>query len=200
MTGADGKPNKQEKRAAREARLQAQLRANLRRRKQQAAARREAPEGSEAAGGADAGPAAGTWLAEDGRYGVHCDRARIDIDLALAWLRESYRARDLPEDILRRSFEGSRCYGLIDRVEGVQIGFARSFGDGARLAWLADVVLDEARRGQGLGRWFVGAILADPALAGVRRILLATADAGDFYRGFGFETAAGDAIMELRRD
>ncbi len=195
MTGADGKPNKQEKRAAREARLQAQLRANLRRRKQQAAARRETPEVGEAAGAAGE-----TWLAEDGRYGVHCDPARLDVDRALVWLRESYWARDLPEDIVRRSFEGSRCYGLVDRVEGVQIGFARSFGDGARLAWLADVVLDEARRGQGLGRWFVGAILADPALAGVRRILLATADAGDFYRGFGFETAAGDPIMELRRD
>lgn len=213
MSGADGKSIKQDKRAQREARLQQQLRANLRRRKQQAVARRDAPEddGADGTGAAmvEASSAAGEavmdtaqpveWRHSGGRYLVHCDPARGDEDRVVGWLQASYWARGVPAEVLRRSFAGARCYHLVDAVDGTQIGFARVLSDGARLAWLSDVVVDEARRGQGLGRWLIELILADPALRPVRRFMLATADAAAFYRDFGFETVTDNEIMALDR-
>jgi GNAT superfamily N-acetyltransferase len=48
----------------------------------------------------------------------------------------------------------------------------------------------EAHRGQGLSKWLVQTILAHPELQGLRRFLLATADAHGLYAQFGFEPLA----------
>jgi GNAT superfamily N-acetyltransferase len=63
--------------------------------------------------------------------------------------------------------------------------------DYATFAWLADVFLLEDYRGQGIGKWLVEVILTHPQLQGFRRWALATKDAHELYRSFGFD--------ELRR-
>ncbi len=52
----------------------------------------------------------------------------------------------------------------------------------------------EAYRGQGLGRWLMECIITAPELKGIRRLLLATSDAHDFYRKLGFAPVSGSDI------
>ena len=68
-----------------------------------------------------------------------------------------------------------------------QIGFARVITDYATFGWICDVFVDEAERGRGIGARLMTAILEEPRLRGVRRLLLATRDAHDLYRRHGFE-------------
>ncbi len=127
-----------------------------------------------------------TLAARDG-FEISTDRRRLD----LAWLvpalsERAHWAVGRPAAMIERSIEGSTCYGLYRATE--QVGFARVITDGTTFAWLCDVFIDEAWRGQGLGSWLVETIVAQPELADIRRFLLATRDAAGLYRRFGFET------------
>ena len=67
-----------------------------------------------------------------------------------------------------------------------QVGFARVITDYATFAWIADVFILDSFRGQGLGNWLMEVIIGHPQLQGFRRWVLATKDAHDLYRRFGF--------------
>jgi len=67
-----------------------------------------------------------------------------------------------------------------------QIGFARIVTDYATFAWLADVFIRREYRGLGLGKWLMEVIVLHPQLQGLNRWLLATKDAHELYRRFGF--------------
>ena len=54
------------------------------------------------------------------------------------------------------------------------------------IAFLADVFVLEAHRGAGLGKWLVETVVRAPELQRVRRWMLGTRDAHEFYRRFGF--------------
>jgi GNAT superfamily N-acetyltransferase len=86
---------------------------------------------------------------------------------------------------VRRSIENSLAFGVY-KSAGPQIGFARIVTDYATFAWLADVFIIEEERGQGLGHWLIETILSHAELMGLRRWLLATKDAHELYRRFGF--------------
>jgi GNAT superfamily N-acetyltransferase len=86
--------------------------------------------------------------------------------------------------VVERSIEHSFPFGVYRGDE--QAGFARVVTDRATFAWLADVYIEPAHRGRGLGKRLVGAVLAHPELAGMRRWMLGTADAHGLYRRFGF--------------
>jgi GNAT superfamily N-acetyltransferase len=81
--------------------------------------------------------------------------------------------------------ENSVVAGLF-AADGRQVGFARAVTDRATFAWIADVFVLESERGNGLGRFVVETLLAHPDLQGLRRLMLATADAHDLYRSYGF--------------
>lgn len=69
--------------------------------------------------------------------------------------------------------------------------------DHATFAWLADVWIDEAARGQGVGRAMVGWYVDHPSYATIRRFLLATRDAHGVYAALGFAPIARpDRLME----
>ena len=78
-----------------------------------------------------------------------------------------------------------------------QVGFARVISDKATFAYLADVYVLEAHRGKGLSKWLLEVVLADPQLQSLRRFLLATWDAHELYRRYGFtELAKPTRMME----
>jgi ribosomal protein S18 acetylase RimI-like enzyme/nitroimidazol reductase NimA-like FMN-containing flavoprotein (pyridoxamine 5'-phosphate oxidase superfamily) len=66
------------------------------------------------------------------------------------------------------------------------IASARAVGDGARYAYVMDVVVHPARRRQGFGRALMTLLLDHPALRRAARIGLRTRDAQAMYRPFGF--------------
>jgi GNAT superfamily N-acetyltransferase len=121
-----------------------------------------------------------------GEYSISTDRDRLDLEVIHDFLaRQSYWATGRSMETIKRSIENSVAFGVY-RGEAL-VGFARVITDYATFAWLADVFVLDSERGQGLGKWLVEVILSHPELQGFRRWLLATKDAHELYRKFGFE-------------
>lgn len=130
-----------------------------------------------------------------GEFFISTDPGLLDVGAVHAFLQRSYWARGRPFEVVRRSIKNSLPFGLYsgDRM----IGFARVVTDYATFAYLADVFVDEEFRGRGLGTWLVETALSHEELRGLRRWMLATRDAHEIYRRFGFENIEGsDRFME----
>jgi GNAT superfamily N-acetyltransferase len=97
---------------------------------------------------------------------------------------ESYWSKGITAEKVRISIENSMCFGIYKDNE--QIGFARVVTDKAVFAYLCDVFVLDKYRGSGLSKWLLQTIIAHPDLQGLRRRLLATADAHGLYKQFGF--------------
>jgi len=124
-----------------------------------------------------------------GEFVISTDRARIDVDKVYLYLNgESYWSAGIPRDVFERSIEHALCFGLYNRDE--QIGFARVITDYATIAYIGDVFVLEAYRGQGLSKWLMSVIRGHPDLQGFRRWMLTTRDAHGLYRQFGFTPLA----------
>ena len=119
-------------------------------------------------------------------YEADDDLSRIQLDVAHAFLATAYWSRGVPRDVVERALAGSVVVGAYG-PDGSQVGMARAVTDRATFAWIADVFVLPEHRGRGLGRFVVESLLGHPELQGLRRIMLATADAHDLYRGYGFE-------------
>ena len=138
-------------------------------------------------------------LHRDG-YTISTDQQKLDVALIHEFLsKESYWAQGRPIEIVRRSIANSLAFGVYDGNQ--QVGFARVVTDYATFAWLADVFILPQCRGNGLGKWLVGAIVSHPQLQRLRRWMLATNDAHELYRRFGFREIPEPArLMEILRD
>ena len=130
-------------------------------------------------------------------YAISTDPSRLQLDAIHAYLTRSYWSPGIPKDVVARGIANSLCFGI--HLGESQVGFARVITDKASFAYLADVYVLEEHRGQGLSKRLVEEILAHPDLQGLRRVLLATADAHGLYAQFGFQgLAAPDRMMEIR--
>ena len=136
------------------------------------------------------------WTLEGG-FEVSTDRGRLDLPVIAAFLREAYWSEGVPAEIVERSIEGSLPFGLYE-PDGAQAGFARVVSDRAVFAYLGDVFVLPAYRGRGLGVALVERVLAHPELQGLRRWHLATADAHELYRRFGFAEPARPELHMFR--
>jgi GNAT superfamily N-acetyltransferase len=122
-------------------------------------------------------------------------RETLDDDLIYQFLStESYWAKGIPKATVVRSLDHSLCFGLFEGQQ--QIGFGRIITDRATFAYLADIFVLASHRGQELGQWLVEYILSHPDLQGLRRWMLATGDAHDLYRRYGFELSQPGSLME----
>ena len=119
-------------------------------------------------------------------FTISTDPSKIDIAFVHDYLcNESYWAKNIPIDIVKKSIGGSLCFAVYHHDE--QIGFARVITDHATFGYLADVFIAEKFRGKGLGKWMMECIVAHPELQGFRRWMLATKDAHGLYAQFGFK-------------
>ena len=137
------------------------------------------------------------------RYVISTDPDRLDIAYIHAFLsQQSYWAANRPYEVVERSIQNSLCFGLYDTTTGHQVGFARMVTDHATFGYLADVFIDPAQQGKGLGKMLIEHIVNYPEFASFRRLLLATRDADTLYAQFGFEYIADDSpyyLMEIVR-
>ena len=128
-------------------------------------------------------------------YEISTDPERLDRDLIHRFLHDdSYWARGIPREVLVRAIAHTLCVGMYDEA-GRQAGFARAVTDRAAIAYLADVFVVAAHRGQGLGKWLIETVMAHPDLQGLRRFFLGTADAHSLYERFGFRLLAEPGRM-----
>jgi uncharacterized protein len=125
------------------------------------------------------------------------DPARIDEAWVHRMLSEdSYWAAGVSRSSLHTSLQNSTVFGAY--LEGKQRAFARVLSDGARVGYLADVYVDPAQRGLGVGKELVRFALAHPAVHRLERVLLGTRDAHGLYQRFGFEVAPPGISMVRR--
>lgn len=124
-------------------------------------------------------------------YEISADPARLDVPRIHQWLSvDSYWAKGRSLDKQQAAMSGSLNFGAYHETTGEQHGYALVVTDLATFAWLCDVFVDPAARGNGLGTALVAAVRDHLAPYDVRRVMLATADAHGVYAKLGFEPLA----------
>jgi nitroimidazol reductase NimA-like FMN-containing flavoprotein (pyridoxamine 5'-phosphate oxidase superfamily)/predicted N-acetyltransferase YhbS len=117
-----------------------------------------------------------------------------------ALLRDAYWNTGVSDDaIVRAHRQASAWVGARD-ANGQLIATARALADGAKHAWIYDVMIAPEHRGQRLGEALMRLLLDHPAVRGCRKIRLATRDAQTFYARLGFSQFRPSHIeLELLR-
>ncbi len=127
------------------------------------------------------------------------DLSKIDVLQVHDFLaHHAYWSPNIPLATVRQSMQNSLCFALL-RGEKV-VAFARVITDQATFAYLADVFVISAERGNGFGKQLIAHILAHPSLQGLRRWTLFTQDAHTLYEQFGFVTSPNPERFMSRSD
>lgn len=130
-------------------------------------------------------------------YRISSSNKDIDFSVVFDFISTSYWSPGIPVNILKKAIENSLCFSVFSKVND-QVGFARVITDKATFAYLADVFILEEHRGQGLSHLLMRHIVEHSDLQGLRRFLLATRDAHDVYKSFGFSAVANpQTFMEV---
>jgi GNAT superfamily N-acetyltransferase len=133
------------------------------------------------------------WRRE--QYLVSTDKRRLDLAVIHGFLTASYWSPGIPLETVQRAIAHSLAFGVYDGDQ--QIGMARVISDYTTFAYVADVFILDAYRGQGLGLWLMECVIAHPHLQGLRRWTLFTRDAHGLYEKVGFKRSeVPDRLME----
>jgi ribosomal protein S18 acetylase RimI-like enzyme len=117
-------------------------------------------------------------------YELDEEITRIDWGRVHSWLASSYWSPGITRDRVERAARHSALV-LGAYSSAGQAGYLRVVSDRTRFAYLCDVWVDVAHRGEGLGRRMVRYALEHPEFARVKWVL-ATADAHGVYAKLGF--------------
>ena len=124
--------------------------------------------------------------AEKDGFLLTTDKTKLDITSIHQYLStEAYWCKNVSIEIVKRSIEGSMCFGIFHGQQ--QVGFARVITDTATFGYLADVFIINDYKGRGLAKWLMQCIMGHPELQGFRSWMLATRDAHGLYSRFGFK-------------
>lgn len=128
---------------------------------------------------------------------ISTDKSKLDINAIHEFLStQAYWCLNIPKQTIHSAIENSLCFGLYEDKR--QIGFARVITDFSTIAYLGDVYILEAYRGNGLSKWLLEIVMSFPNLQGLRRWILLTGDGHGLYRKFGWEDIADTSKwMEL---
>jgi GNAT superfamily N-acetyltransferase len=136
-------------------------------------------------------------VTRDDGYLLSGDPDRLDVDRVHHWIAtDTYWAPGRSRDLMLAALAGSQPFGVYRPGDGRQVAFARLVTDGAVFAYLADVYVDRAVRGLGLGTWLVGNLRDELRRRGLRRFILTTHDAQPVYARVGFVPVRADRWME----
>lgn len=134
-----------------------------------------------------------------GEFLISTDRARLDLPAIHDFLsKHAYWSRNIPYETVARAVASSLNFGLYHQDE--QVGYARIVSDYATVAYLGDVFVQEAYRGQGLAKWLISTVMAHPNLQGLRRWILLTQDAHGLYAHSGWQPIAAPHRWMERHD
>ena len=129
-------------------------------------------------------PEMGPLEEERGEFLLSFDKDRLQLDRVEDLLVGGcYWAKDRSREVIETSIQNSVCIGIYR--EGLQVAFARLVTDRVTFVWLCDVIVADAQRGQGLGKWLVEAACSYADRHGIKKTLLATRDAHGLYAAYG---------------
>lgn len=125
---------------------------------------------------------------------------RLDRDVVWQFLStEAYWGRWRSRADVEEQIDGAwRVVGAYLESTGEMVGFARAVSDGVGFAYLADVFVDAAHRGAGLGHRIVATMIDDGPGADFRWVLF-TGDAHGLYRQHGFADPDSTAMVRPAR-
>lgn len=135
-------------------------------------------------------------MIEKHKLRISTQQHEFDFQLMHEVLSQTYWANHIPFELMQKAVQNSLSFALF--YEQQQIGFARVITDQATFAYLADVFILDEMQGQGLGQFLMTNIMQHPDLQGLRRFLLATADAHALYTKFDFKPLQSpESFMEI---
>lgn len=133
-----------------------------------------------------------------GNYLISTNPRLLVFDSIYTFISRSYWGVGRTKEAMERALEYSLCFGVYElnmagdvsiqeskRIKR-QVGLTRVVTDRAIYAYLCDVYILEDCRQQGLGKWMLEVVLNYPELQDLRRWVLITSDAHEFYRQHGF--------------
>ena len=123
------------------------------------------------------------------------DKSKLDIELIHKFLTNSYWAKGRTIEAVKKSIENSFCFGIY--LNNKQIGFARVLSDNV-FAYVTDLFVIEKYRGKGFSKVLMEKMLSHQELSEIELWVLATKDAQDLYKKFGF-TMISNPEMYLTR-
>ena len=112
------------------------------------------------------------------------DKTKFPVEKAIELLHTTYWAEKRDPEVIRKSIENSIVFGVYN--EDNLIGMARVISDFATTFYIADVIIDEKYRGNGLGKKLISTIMSDERFSSLFGILV-TRDAHGLYEHFGFK-------------
>jgi N-acetylglutamate synthase-like GNAT family acetyltransferase len=133
------------------------------------------------------------WI--NGRYFIDDDNNAVNLGAVHNLLRRSHWAQDRSVEIIKKSINNSLCFSLF--IDNKQIGFARVLTDFATYGVILDMIIDEAHRDKGLGKWLMEIITTHDSIRNIRQVLW-TSTAENLYRQFGFETTNDKPILMVK--
>ena len=126
-------------------------------------------------------------------YLISDEKSSIQIDRVCDLLSNTYWAKNRSKSAIQKTIDNSFCFGIYK--DDILVGFARCITDFAVMYYLADVVIDEKYRGQGLGNSLVKFITEHEKFSCLLGVL-ETRDAHGLYERFGFKTSKGFAMRK----
>lgn len=109
-----------------------------------------------------------------------------DAETAAALLDGAYWNGGFSRADLAAAHLGSQAWVGARDANGALAASARAITDGAKHAWIYDVIVAPEHRGRGLGLAVVRLLMEHPAVRGARKLHLGTRDAHGLYRKLGF--------------
>ncbi|MDQ3262120.1 MAG: GNAT family N-acetyltransferase [Myxococcota bacterium] len=117
---------------------------------------------------------------------LHCQLEESGMTEALALIASEYWNQGVCEQRLIQAIRGSTAWVGVRDAEGRLVAHARALSDGAKHAWVYDVVTAAQWRGKGVAKALLRMLLDHPAVRGASKVLLGTRDAQPLYRQLGF--------------
>jgi GNAT superfamily N-acetyltransferase len=130
-------------------------------------------------------------------YTITTDKNLMNVNDVHKWLsEESYWVKDIAFETVKTGFDNSFCIGAL--LGNEQIAYGRLITDYAAFAYLADVYVKEEHRGKGICKAMMKILFEQDWVKQLRGVMLATRDAHDLYRQFGFaELPNPERFMKL---
>jgi N-acetylglutamate synthase-like GNAT family acetyltransferase len=130
---------------------------------------------------------------------VSDDKNKLNLNLIHNFLTNSYWAKGITLQVIEEAVKHSICFGVY--INNEMVGFARVISDHITFAYLLDVFILENFRKRGLSIELLNNIFSHPDLKNVKKWMLATKDAHNLYRKFGFEVIGDSSrVMVYKRD
>ncbi|QSB27812.1 GNAT family N-acetyltransferase [Flavobacterium sp. CLA17] len=132
-----------------------------------------------------------------GEFLITTDKTKLDLVAIHDFLsKDSGWSDNIPFEKVKTSIDNSLNFGLFHNSK--QIGFARVISDFSTIAYLGDIYVLDAYRGQGLSKKLMESVMTHPNLQGLRRWILLTSTADWLYKKYGFTPLPKPEIyMEL---